>query len=33
MKEDAMRHMAYIGDKRNAFRILVGKHDRNSRLR
>jgi len=33
MKEDAMRHVAYMGDKRDAYRVLVGKHVGNIRLR
>jgi len=31
MKEDAMRHVGYMGDKREAYRVLVGKHVRNIR--
>ena len=32
MKEDAMGHVAYMEEKRNAYRVLVGKHERNSQL-
>jgi len=32
MKEDAMRYVAYVVDKRDAYRVLVGKHVRNIRL-
>jgi len=31
MKEDAMRHVAYMGDKRDTYSVLVGKHVRNIR--
>jgi hypothetical protein len=32
MKEDATGHVAYMEEKRNAYRVLVGKHERNSQL-
>jgi hypothetical protein len=32
MKEDAMRHVAYMADKRDAYRVLIRKHFRNIRL-
>jgi len=32
MKEDAMKHVACMGDNRDAYTVLVGKHDRNIRL-